>query len=580
VALHFHPQRLLCFPEDELSRIITHYLSAVGLPADWAPTVLERVSAQYGLLKEQAPRWYSFPHLTWQEYFAAAAISTKDQLELVPLRGDVSDSWWWEGTILFLAGMLEDATPFLKDILNQEDDVFCSNLLLAGRCLARKPRLKRAELRESTIEWLQDLVEAKYHLPLRRWAIGVLAEMGNPSIVSYFLSLVTAPPFSSSSSVGRPEGEDWAIHRWVTTALASLGDHSVVTRLLALLSDQEIDPVVRTNVAFALGSLSPSSLPSMEGTEEVVPQLLALLPDEEVDYRVRMAVAEALGFRPEHGRDESVVLQFLRLLPNEEIDCRVRMKVAEALGTLGTCPERRDGSITSPLLRLLRDERVNYNVRMTVAETLGALGDKSISCRLLAVLAKRKIDPDVRASVAAALGPLGDKSVVPQLLDLLPNERIDPSIRWRIIDALGALGAMDDEATVPELLDLLANERIDSSVRVTVAEAMGEKTVTPRLPTPIPVGREAAKALRSLGDRSRVPQLLALLSDKELHCSVRLKIVEALGALGDDRITAEGLAALLDDEEIGSDAYQALFLVSRRIEARVFAREGGRYEVR
>jgi HEAT repeat protein len=580
VALHFHPQRLLCFPEDELSRIITHYLSAVGLPADWAPTVLERASAQYGLLKEQAPRWYSFPHLTWQEYFAAAAISTKDQLELVPLRGDVSDSWWWEGTILFLAGMLEDATPFLKDILNQEDDVFCSNLLLAGRCLARKPRLKRAELRESTIEWLQDLVEAKYHLPLRRWAIGVLAEMGNPSIVSYFLSLVTAPPFSSSSSVGRPEGEDWAIHRWVTTALASLGDHSVVTHLLALLSDQEIDPVVRTNVAFALGSLSPSSLPSMEGTEEVVPQLLALLPDEEVDYRVRMAVAEALGFRPEHGRDESVVLQFLRLLPNEEIDCRVRMKVAEALGTLGTCPERGDGSITSPLLRLLRDERVNYNVRMTVAETLGALGDKSISCRLLAVLAKRKIDPDVRASVAAALGPLGDKSVVPQLLDLLPNERIDPSIRWRIIDALGALGAMDDEATVPELLDLLANERIDSSVRVTVAEAMGEKTVTPRLPTPIPVGREAAKALRSLGDRSRVPQLLALLSDKELHCSVRLKIVEALGALGDDRITAEGLAALLDDEEIGSDAYQALFLVSRRIEARVFAREGGRYEVR
>jgi HEAT repeat protein len=113
-----------------------------------------------------------------------------------------------------------------------------------------------------------------------------------------------------------------------------------------------------------------------------------------------------------------------------------------------------------------------------------------------------------------------------------------------------------------------------------MAEAMGEKTVTPRLPAPIPVGKEAAEALRSLGDRSRVLKLLALLSDRGLDRSVRLRIVEALGALGDDRITAEGLAALLDDEEIGSDVYQALFLVSQRIGMRVFPREGGGYEIR
>jgi HEAT repeat protein len=342
----------------------------------------------------------------------------------------------------------------------------------------------------------------------------------------------------------------------------------------------------------------------------VVPQFLALLSDEEVDYRVRMAVAEALGAlgacpEPVSGetfyaqdklrwRDESVTSQLLRLLPNEKIDYRVRVRVAEALGALG------DESIASQLLRLLRNEKVDYNVRMAVAETLGSLGarpvgglseaetrdsrrDKAIASRLLAILAKKRVDPDVRASIAAALGSLGDKSVIPQLMRLLPNEKIDPSIRWRIVDALGALGALDDEATVPDLLGLLANEKVDSSVRVTVAEAIGERTVTPPLPAPIPVGREAAQALRSLGDRSQVPQLLALLSDpvkKKLDRSVRLKIVEALGALGDDRFTAEGLAALLDDEEIGSDVYQALLLVSQRIGMRVFAREGGGYEVR
>ncbi|MFB0534752.1 MAG: HEAT repeat domain-containing protein [Anaerolineae bacterium] len=587
VALHFHLRRHLYFPRYELSGITASYLSAVGLPADWVPRALERLSAQYGLIGEQVLGWYSFPHLAWQEYFAAAAISKRGQLELV--LEDVSDSWW-EGTILFLAEMLEDATPLLEGILNQEDDVFCSNLLLAGRCLAGKPRIKRASLRENIIERLQGLVKGEVHpssLILRQQAIGVLAEIGDPSIAACFMSLVTAKEI------------DQTVRRLVTTALTSLGDESTVTNLMALLSDQGIDVALRINVAAALSSLPPSSLSPVEGTEwGVVPQFLALLPDEEVDYRVRMGVAEALGAlgtSPEQGRrgsrsDESVIPQLVRLLPNEKIDYRVRVRVAEVLGALGACPEpcpergrrgsRRDGSIASQLLRLLRDEKVDYNVRMSVAETLGSLGDKSISRRLLAILPKKKIDPDVRASIAAALGSLGDESVLPQLLRLLANEKIDPSIRWRIVDSLRELGAMDDEATAPELLALLSNEKVDSSVRVIVAETMGEKTVTPRLPTPIPVGREAAEALRSLGDRSKVPQLLALLPDRELERSMRLKIVEALGALGDDRVTAESLATLLDDEEIGSDVYQALFLVSQRIRARVFSSDGGRYEIR
>jgi HEAT repeat protein len=577
VALFFHLRRLVCFPEDDLSGITASCLSAVGLPADWVPTALERSSALYGLLREQAPRWYSFSHLTWQEYFAAAAISKGGRLGLM-LEG-IPDLWW-EGTTLFLAGMMEDATPLLEGILHQEDDVFHSNLLLAGRCLACKPRIKQAVLRESIIERLQELVEGKVHpssLLLRQRAIGVLAEIGDPSIAAYFMSLVRM----EKGEWRREKSLDQTVHRCVTTALASLGDQSTVTDLLALLSDQGLDLTVRINVAAALGSLSDKSIKIA-----LVPQLLALLSDEEVDYRVRMAVAEALaalGACPEPSRShETVTPQLLRLLSDEKIDYRVRVRVAEALAALGACPEpsRRDETITSQLLRLLRKEKVDYNVRMTVAEALGSLGDKSISHRLLAILAKKKIDPDVRASVAAALGPLGDKSVIPQLMRLLPNQKIDYSIRWKIVDALAALGAMDDEATVPDLLDLLANEEIDPSVRVSVAEAMGEKTVTPPLPTPLPIGREAAEALRSLGDRSKAPWLLALLPDRELDRSMRLRIVETLGDLGNDRITAEGLAALLDDEEIGSEVHQALFLVSQRIGMRVFAREGGGYEVR
>lgn len=571
MALHFHLRTHIFFPEDELSRITASYLSAVGLSADRAPIALERIGAQYGFLKEQALGWYSFSHLTWQEYFAAVAISKRGQLELA-LEG-IPDLLW-EGTTLFLAGMLEDATSLLEGILEQKDDIFHSNLLLAGRCLAGKSHIQQAGLRESIIEQLQRMVEGEYHpssLFLRQRAIDVLTEIGDLAMDAYFFSFVTAPP-----RVGGKERGDWTVHRWVTTALASLGGESTVVNLVALLSDQRIDLAVRANIAAALGSL---------GDKSVVSRFLALLPDREVDYRVRMAVADALGALG----DESVISQLLHLLPNEKIDYRVRVRIAEALGALGARPEpfdftqdkrsRRDESITSQLLRLLSNEKVDYSVRMTVAEALGSLGDTSIAPQLLAILTKKKIDPDVRASVAAALGSLGDRSVIPQLLRLLPNEKLDPSIRWRIVDSLSALGAMDDGATVPQLLGLLADEEIDASVRVTMAEALGEMTATPRLPS-IPTGKEAAKALSSLGDRSKVPQLLALLSDRELDRSIRLDVVEALGALGDDRLTVEGLAASLDDEEIGPGVYQALFLVGQRTGVRVFAKEGGGYEVR
>jgi hypothetical protein len=93
VALFFHPRRLLCFPEDDLRGITASYLSAVGLPAYGVPTVLERISAQYGLLRErrehpQMRGWYSFPHLTWQEYFAAAAISKSATI--------AAQAWRWK----------------------------------------------------------------------------------------------------------------------------------------------------------------------------------------------------------------------------------------------------------------------------------------------------------------------------------------------------------------------------------------------------------------------------------------------------------------------------------------------------
>ena len=65
-----------------------------------------------------------------------------------------------------------------------------------------------------------------------------------------------------------------------------------------------------------------------------------------------------------------------------------------------------------------------------------------------------------------------------------------------------------------------------------------------------------------------------------LDPSERERIIEALGSLGDDRATVEGLAALLDREDISSRVYEALFHVGQRAGMRVLARKGGGYEIR
>src|SRR2546430_11213257 len=61
-----------------------------------------------------------------------------------------------------------------------------------------------------------------------------------------------------------------------------------------------------------------------------------------------------------------------------------------------------------------------------------------------------------------------------------------------------------------------------------------------------------AEALGQLGERSIVPQLVALLSDEQLNPDVRASIARALGHLGERSIALQ-LVALLSDEQLNPD---------------------------
>ncbi len=185
IAWHFHCLGQRYFAESELLNVIAGFLPAIGLPANQRMRVLEEITAENGLLKEQAKHWYGFLHLTLQEYFTALYITDNQQLStLLSHLGDP----WWEEVLLLYAGQTSDATPLFQELIGfdtqtpLQDDIFSTRLILAGRCLTARPTIRNTTLRPMIIERLfGELQQTPYSLT-REQVANTLAEIGGAEI--------------------------------------------------------------------------------------------------------------------------------------------------------------------------------------------------------------------------------------------------------------------------------------------------------------------------------------------------------------------------------------------------------------
>jgi HEAT repeat protein/energy-coupling factor transporter ATP-binding protein EcfA2 len=429
LAWHFHRRGQRYFREREVQAEIARFLPALGLPAEDHERVLLEIANENGLLKEQAHGWYGFLHLTLQEYFVALYIIEHPD-ELSTLLQQAGDPWW-EEVLLLYAGQAADASSLLQTLLGSsgqgptsviEDDLFYTNLVLAGRCLAARPTVRQVALREKVISRLLGLLMTAPYTLTREQAAQALAEIGGQTVNEQLLGMLAN------------ERVDWVVRGSIASALGALGERSVAPRLLNLLASEHVDVSVRGRIAGVLGAL---------GERSVVPQLLRLLADERVNGSVRGRIAGALGALGER----SVVPQLLDLLANEQVDVSVRGSVAGVLGALG------ERSVVPQLMALLASEHVNSSVRGRIADALGVLGERSVVPQLMGMLANERVDWNVRMSIAGTLGVLGERSVVPQLMGMLANEQVDVSVLMSIAGALA--GLIDKEEHVRFLASIL-----------------------------------------------------------------------------------------------------------------------------
>ncbi|MBE7556432.1 MAG: NACHT domain-containing protein [Anaerolineales bacterium] len=312
--------------------------------------------ARTGLLVERGDSIYSFAHLTFQEYLAAAYLKYEyahsiDELWEV-IQPNLHNPAWREVILLLLGSLNEfrrhptELVRRISESTDEYEDVLHRHLFLAAHALADKV-IVEARLRETIVD--------------RLLAIARADELGNFDAIAALGTL----PSDERSAAG----------------------------LSVLARDSTVDAWARRDAAKALGQLGWAD-------EVILAGLLALAHDSIVDAKVRRAATEALG---QLGLADEVILGELLVLARDSVvDAGVRHAAAQTLGQLG-----RVEAASELMLTLARDSVVDAGVRHAAAQTLGQLGRVEAASELMLALARDSVvDVGVRRNAYASLKTL------------------------------------------------------------------------------------------------------------------------------------------------------------------------------
>jgi predicted NACHT family NTPase len=116
----FEQEQYVLFEQSELQGYIAEYLR---ISTEDSEAVLDAIAAQHGLLIERAQGFWSFSHLTFQEYFAAKWFC--DRADWEGLLAHIAEIRWIE-VFLLTVNLLQNADDFLQLIKQSADGLIAS----------------------------------------------------------------------------------------------------------------------------------------------------------------------------------------------------------------------------------------------------------------------------------------------------------------------------------------------------------------------------------------------------------------------------------------------------------------------
>ncbi|MHB8596825.1 MAG: NACHT domain-containing protein [Ktedonobacteraceae bacterium] len=589
IAWDFHEKGQRYFSRDDLLAVIKKYLKTrpdMNQGTAIESEILDEITLANGLLKEQAMGWYSFLHLTLQEYFTALEAK-EDARKYNELLKHLEDPWW-EEVILLYAGSTTDASFLLEKLWDRggyphppkPDSYFHTNLILAGQCLAMRPAMSNDTLREDIKQRIiQELKDTPYQLTRRQLA-ETLIELADEKtgLFPNHNYYIQGRPQRGNTATGFVKDRIIAmLSREIETSRAvqislvrasGLFQHTDITQtLLDLLPDESIDIEVRMAMAQTL---------SISGTSAMAEAMVGILSRSIIDLDVRLSIADALS----NLIDDTFVPELIKLASNARVDTGLRCAIVDTLGTAG----RR---LAIPGLREVRDkEKPGSPVHWHCAIALAKLGEFEYLDEVFSLLAGEHSSPggrhnivsiEVPRSIVIALGSLRLSSLVPTFLSLLGNEQIPWEVRVSVTVALEATNDASP-SIIEELMKLLSNEQLDSFVRAAIGNLTGNLLIgshgDKRYILPLQrlhideqeepqTFRSVKNARCKLGDTSVIPELLCWIENyktDEIEPAECLNMLDALGTVPGKLTTAqcETLLRLALYERIDGDIQQSI----------------------
>lgn len=445
IAWEFHVRGKCYFPKDELLQKIKDYFQ--GITSLQAEQILQEIVGETGLLKQQTQGTYEnygFLCFALQEYFAAFYATKYKQIDT--LLNNYNHPWWEEVILLYASiGDPHDVDSLLKKLCGEEanslqDDIFYSNLILAGRCLAASPNPQRADSRRIILGRLLETLMQSSDAFIQERIARTLVEIGEKTVHEELRALPSNHQIDAAMRVH-------------IAALMDLTYYSVPPELLPLLFNEQIELNIRKRI-LALNSLKEGALAS---------ELRNLLTDENIDRYQRMYIANILATLAK----KPLASQLLELLTDEQILVEVRCGIGRGLGTRG------DRSFTGRLLEKLEGQ-THSQISWCIITTLGALGNLSVVPKLLE-LQKQQTHPRVQWGIILALNTLGalqEPSEALQIQQLLSKSGSTDDVYLN--DTIYALFGIQRKATIAlKFVNMLSSKHVDIDTRINIVDTLG-----------------------------------------------------------------------------------------------------------
>ncbi len=541
-------------------------------------------------------RRFEFYHPLLRDFFCALHLarnnSQANALEILLAKaGDPEKRLGpeWEKVFLLYAGLVKDVTPLVAALADKEevqDDIFRTNLLLAGKCLASSTLSHDNPTYTQVMDEVWEMFLQAEDPNFLGEAPEVLGSYTSPSFIDDLFTKLRSRDKGTQcrslivlSLLATRSGT-------VTQQLLSLLDvshrriRSIRTELVEILADLHCNDAVQPLVKLlgdSSGDLKGTVARSLArlGTRNAIEALVGLLRQNLEDDSWRF-----VEFALVHSKSEIAVELLGELLLDEDVPWEARLRAMTPLALIGSKKAieviswgletelkgliiavlalTRSNRVVELLKRLLEDEDVRTQTIWTLAwigtpealePLISLLNDKThdlalcetIVRRLRYCEAVRNTTFDLSGALEALLQLLNNPDVefkadvitilrAPEACGLLVNllETSDPEIQRAAVRALGRNGC---EEAVNNLVKLFSHRIWDAE-------------------EPWPLGRVILHSIESIGTPEVVSVLQGIASDGSVEEVYRMDALESL-----DKIDSGG--GHLQDQDVEPDFLEA-----------------------